>query len=433
LNILFDLIREMGGFRGVIRPLSALFVDCDAFFASVEQHLDPALRGRPVGVIPVCAESTCCIASSYEAKAFGVKTGTRVSEARKMCPGIVMVESKPEEYIRMHHRIVAAVEECIHVEAVLSIDEMWAWLPYNLREPSVIEGIAARIKQRVAEVVSPVIQVSIGAGPNRFLAKMASKMGKPNGYVCIEAEALPAVLHELSLGDLTGVGRSIEARLHAAGIHDVESLCRAPKGVLRGVWGGVVGERFWHLLRGDELPEMVSARKSLSHSHVLPPQLRKPEKAWAVLCKLLHKACERMRSHQLLAGRLALHLVDERGEPWSAEIGGGESDGTLVWLSRLKYLWSARPEPRRSLVKVGVVLADLCEMTDGTGNLPLVFDDPAAGVDVEKQKRLDVTLDRLRARYGRSVVFFGGVEIAEERAPMRISFTHIPDLQVEKD
>ncbi len=83
-------------------PLTALFVDCDSYFASVEQHLDPALRGRPVGVAPVMAESSCCIAASYEAKAFGVKTGTRISDARILCPGIAIVESKPSEYIRYH-------------------------------------------------------------------------------------------------------------------------------------------------------------------------------------------------------------------------------------------------------------------------------------------------------------------------------------------
>jgi DNA polymerase-4 len=134
----------------VTRPLTALFVDCDSYFASVEQHLDPKLRGRPVGVAPVMAESSCCIAASYEAKAFGVKTGTLVRDARVMCPGIAIVPAHPPEYIRFHHQIVAAVEDCIHVEAVLSIDEMWAWLPLNLREPETIREIAARIKATVA-------------------------------------------------------------------------------------------------------------------------------------------------------------------------------------------------------------------------------------------------------------------------------------------
>jgi DNA polymerase-4 len=227
----------------VSKPLTALFVDCDSYFASVEQHLDPALRGRPVGVAPVMAESSCCIAASYEAKAFGVKTGTRISEARILCPGIAIVESKPPEYIRYHHQIVEAVENCIHVEAVLSIDEMWAWLPYNLREPAAVEAIGRRIKESVARDVSPVIKASVGAGPNRYLAKTASKMRKPDGLFIIEHQDLPEVLQPLKLRDLNGIARSMETRLHAAGIHTVAELCAATKPVLRRVWGGVLGVR----------------------------------------------------------------------------------------------------------------------------------------------------------------------------------------------
>lgn len=261
------------------RPLTALFVDCDSYFASVEQHLDPALRSRPVGVPPVMAESSCCIAASYEAKAFGVKTGTRISDARVICPGIAIVESKPSEYIRFHHQIIAAVEDCIHVEAVLSIDEMWAWLPYYLREPSTVEAIGRRIKETVARDVSPVIKVSIGAGPNRYLAKTASKTKKPDGLFIIEHHDLPQVLHQLKLRDLKGIARSMETRLHANGVHTVADLCDASKPLLHQVWGGVLGDRLWHLLRGDEIPDLVSARKTIGQSHVLPLAGVGPDKA----------------------------------------------------------------------------------------------------------------------------------------------------------
>jgi len=319
-------------------PLTALFVDCDSYFASVEQHLDPALRGRPVGVAPVMAETSCCIAASYEAKAFGVKTGTRISDARVLCPGIVIVEAKPPEYVRYHHRIVEAVEDCIHVEAVLSIDEMWAWIPLNLRDPATVEAIGRRIKAAVARDVSPVIKVSIGAGPNKYLAKMASKMRKPDGLFIIEGRDLPDVLHTLKLRDLTGIGRSMEMRLHAAGIHTVETLCAVPKAVLHGAWGGVMGDRLWHLLRGDEIPDLPSSRKSLGHSHVLPPDSRAPERAWPVLCKLLHKACERLRSEGLLAGSVTIQLAFLRGESWSAETHTAETDSTVALMRLLDQL-----------------------------------------------------------------------------------------------
>ncbi|MCX6866597.1 MAG: DNA polymerase [Verrucomicrobia bacterium] len=389
------------------RPLTALFVDCDSYFASVEQHLDPALRGRPVGVAPVMAETSCCIAASYEAKAFGVKTGTRISDARVMCPGIVIVEAKPPEYLRLHHRIIEAVEDCIHVEAVLSIDEMWAWLPLNLREPATVEAIGRRIKATVAREVSPVIKVSIGAGPNKYLAKMASKMRKPDGLFIIEHHQLPGVLHPLKLRYLTGIGSSTETRLRSAGIRTVEGLCAATKDGLHRAWGGVMGGRLWHLLRGDEIPDLPSNRKSLGHSHVLPLDSRVPEKAWPVLCKLLHKACERLRAEHLLTGSLTLQLGFVRGPSWSADAHTVETDSTLALMHLMERLWHGRPEPGCRILKVGVVLTRLCE----PGNLtPQLFQDgDGAGVDVaagtgnetetdiEKHQRLDAAIDKLRA------------------------------------
>jgi DNA polymerase-4 len=419
----------------VDRPLTALFIDCDSYFASVEQHLDPRLRGKPVGVAPVMAETSCCIAASYEAKAFGVKTGTRISDARIMCPGIAIVESKPAEYIKIHHRIIEAVEDCIHVEAVLSIDEMWAWLPYNWREPEFVRDIGRKIKATVARDVSPVIKVSVGAAPNKYLAKMASKMRKPDGLFLIESRDLPEILYELKLRDFTGIARSMETRLHAAGIHTTENLCRAKKQVLHGVWGGVMGDRLWHLLRGDEIPDLVSARKTIGHSHVLPPDSRHPDKAWPILCKLLHKACERLRSHGLLAGSLTMQLAFFRGAAWGPEIRFPETDSTIFLMRMLDRMWKDRPEPRAPILQVGVVLTRLVERGNFT---PELFQAAVASAmetategDGGKHHRLDTTLDKLRARYGRSVVYFGGVHDARENAPMRISFTHIPDERVE--
>ena len=423
----------MTSIPAVDRPLTALFVDCDSFFASVEQHLDPALRGRPVGVAPVMAESSCCIASSYEAKAFGVKTGTRISEARILCPGIVIVEAKPPEYIRYHHQIVEAVEDCIHVEAVLSIDEMWAWLPYNLRDRATVENIGKKIKETVTRNVSPFIKVSVGAGPNKFLAKMAGKMRKPDALFTIETDDLPEILHPLKLRDLTGIARSMEARLHAAGIHTVESLCAAAKPVLHRVWGGVMGDRLWHLLRGDEIPDLVSARKSIGHSHVLPPDRRAPDSAWPILCKLLHKACERLRSHGLLTGSLTLQLGFLRGVSWTAEIRTGETDSTIFLMRLLDRLWRDRPEPQQPILQVGVTLTRLCEHGNYTPSLFQTVTETTATPDQKKHQRLDATLDKLRARYGRHVVYFGSIQESRDNAPMRISFTHIPDVRVEQD
>ena len=414
-------------------PLTALFIDCDSFFASVEQHLDPALRGRAVGVAPVMAETSCCIAASYEAKRHGVKTGTGIREARLLCPGIAIVQAKPAEYVKVHHRIIEAVESCIHVEAVLSIDEMWAWLPLNWRDPGFVRELGMRIKTAITREVGEAVKVTVGAAPNRYLAKMASKMGKPDGLFIMKGHQLPEILHGLELRDFTGIAKSMEARLHAAGIHTAEALCAAPKQVLHGAWGGVLGDRFWHLLRGEVIPDLVSARKTIGHSHVLPPERRGPAKAWPILCKLLHKACERLRAHGMLSGSLTMHLSFLRGDAWAPEIRFPETDSTFFLVRMLQRLWNERPEPGSNLIQVGVVLSRLVERSNHTPDLFQGMVAEEMATEDLKRQRLDETIDSLRARYGRQVVFFASVQDSRDAAPMRISFTHIPDLRLERD
>lgn len=376
---------------------------------------------------PVLAETRCCIAASYEAKDFGVKTGTGLREARQLCPELVVVEARPSEYVRLHHEVVGAVESCIHVEEVLSIDEMWAWLPYNWREPEFVETLGRRIKMTVAHRCSPVIKVSIGAAPNRYLAKIASKLDKPDGLRILRHSDLPEALYGLELTDLTGISRSMELRLHAAGIHTVEELCAAPKEVLRGVWRGLLGERMWLQLRGEEVPDPPTTRKSLGHSHVLPPALRTPEKAWPVLCKLTHKACERLRSLGLMCGEIVVQVGFRDGERYGPELRVAQTHSTLEILNWVRHLWKAIPRRRAEIVQVGMVLQRL---TQAAGHTPDLFSNP---VKEEKLRRLDQALDSLRVRYGRDVVHLGIVHEARDSAPMRISFGHVPEVGLEGD
>src|SRR6476620_6804545 len=125
---------------------TTLFLDLNSYFASVEQQLRPELRGHPVAVVPVDTDSTCCIAASYEAKALGIKTGTNVGEAKRRCADLKIVEARPDVYVRMHHQVVAAVESCVPVEKVYSIDEMLCKLSGSQCEPAKALELARHIK-----------------------------------------------------------------------------------------------------------------------------------------------------------------------------------------------------------------------------------------------------------------------------------------------
>ena len=200
--------------------LRYLFIDFDSFFASVEQQLQPRLRGCPVGIVPMAGvETTSCIAASYEAKAFGVKTGTLVREARHLCPGIRFVQADHARYVRFHERIKALIHQHLYVEAVLSIDEMYGKLPPHWQAPETATAKARDIKQALSDDLGPYVRASIGLAPNRFVAKLASKRDKPNGLVAIDRHDLPQALHVFDLDDITGIGQGMRRRLRNARIN----------------------------------------------------------------------------------------------------------------------------------------------------------------------------------------------------------------------
>ncbi|MDZ7266363.1 MAG: DNA polymerase [candidate division KSB1 bacterium] len=397
-------------------PLRWLFLDLNSYFASIEQELRPELRGKPVAVVPVMTDRTCCIAASYEAKAFGVKTGTLVADAKKLCPKIQLVEARHRIYVEYHHKIVQAVESCLPVAAVLSIDEMACRLIGREREIENALAFARKIKQTLREKVGSTLRCSVGLAPNRFLAKVATDLQKPDGLVVIRVQDLPAVLHPVQLQDLPGIGARMHARLLSHGIRTVRQLCALSKTEMAKIWGGIIGERFWHWLRGDDLPEIATRRRTVGHSHVLPPELRNDEDAYAVAKKLVHKAAARLRHMNYWAGVLALSIRFGWQEGWSEKISMVECQDTLTMLEALAKLWRQRP-PGNPLA-VGVTLLDL--VPNELHNLSL-FEDPRRG-------KLARAMDAINAKYGTDAVYFGGIHASKHAAPTRIAFSSIPEL-----
>ncbi len=405
--------------------LRALYVDFNSYFASVEQQLCPELRGKPVGVLPVMAETTCCIAASYEAKRHGVKTGTSVRDARRLCPDIRLVPARPAVYVEQHHRLVEAVESCLHVDRVLSIDEMACRLTGSDRRRDRAIAIARQIKRAIAETGGAEIRCSIGIAPNTFLAKVASDMEKPDGLVVIEQSDLPEALFGLGLRDLCGIGKAMERRLNSHGIRSVRDLCAAGREALRAAWGSIEGERVHARLRGEELPDLPSQRGSVSHSHVLPPELRTPEAAFSVLHRLLQKAAMRLRSYGCSAGALHVKVNLQDGSRWERQARFDPTSDTLQLLEALELLWRDFPAKSQSPPHgVAVALTQIDEQSHGSRSL---FDQGRS------HDKLNAVIDSVNLRYGRQTLYFGGAYRALNAAPMRIAFNHIPDLETESD
>ncbi len=416
-----------------------LFLDLNSYFASVEQELRPELRDRPIAVVPVMADTTCAIAASYEAKAFGVRTGTQIGEAKRMCPRLELVEARHEIYVDYHNRIVEAVERCVPVAAVMSIDEMASSLIGREQPLFAAMDLARRVKASIREHVGSTLRCSIGLAPNRYLAKIASDMDKPDGLVALTQDLLPGALLHLTLRDLPGVGARMEKRLHEQGIRTMEALLGLDHEQMNHVWGGIGGEKLWHWLRGEDFHDAeLEHQKSISQSHVLPPELRTEDGCYAVAHKLLHKAAMRLRAARLWATHFSLtikyatskaeaksqHSSGIHQSAWSQGLAVIECQDNQTLIEALQKLWAARPqdEKHRKPFYIGVWLGEL--VPDHLHTLSLF-----AGLETEtKRTRLTSTMDALNQKYGTSTLFPASMLLARAAAPTRIAFTSIPDL-----
>ena len=414
-----------------------LFLDLNSYFASVEQELQPLLRGRPVAVVPVVADTTCCIAASYEAKAFGVRTGTQVGEAKRMCPGLVLVEARHELYVEYHHRIVQAVERFVPVASVMSIDEMACRLIGREQPLLAALDLARRIKAGIREHAGATLRCSIGLAPNRYLSKIASDMEKPDGLVALTSDILEAALMQLTPRDLPGVGARMEKRLHDCGIRTMAQLYALDREAIGNVWGGIGGEKLWHWLRGEDFEDAeLEHQKSIGNSHVLSPDLRTPEGAYAVVSKLLHKTAMRLRNAKLWATNIRLtikfavpnsakkHLSGIPQEAWSQSTTLIECQDNQTLIDGLKKLWAQRPQgaAHQKPFFVGVMLSNL--VPDHLHTLSLF-----SGLETEARRtRLSTTMDKINAKHGTSMLFFASMLPAGSAAATRIAFTSIPDL-----
>lgn len=401
---------------------NALFVDFNSYFASVEQQENPAYRGKPLAVLPVLADTTCCIAASYEAKAFGVKTGTRVWEAKQRCPDIIFVQANHEHYVHYHHRLVAAVESCAPVAEVRSIDEMWCEMTGSWRAHEVAVQKAKQIKQHIETQIGECLTTSIGIAPNWFLAKIASNMQKPNGLTLLDKHNLHERMFALQLSDIYGIGRRTEARFHHYGISTVEQLYAASKEQLHQVYRSVQGERLYDLLRGRTVYSPPTQRASISHSHVLPPQLRNNRDALAVMHRLLQKAMVRLRAMDYSSAELSVKVAYHQQASYKRYARFTATDDTADVSRALNALWKQRPKPRAKPSAVGIALGKLAPIELTTGDL----------FNPKPRKSLNEALDKLNARYGKNTIYYGSSANALDEAPMRIAFTRIPDVVTER-
>jgi DNA polymerase-4 len=394
--------------------LKWLFLDMNAFFASVEQQENPHLRGKPIAVVPVMSDSTCCIAASYHAKRFGIKTGTNVGEARRLCPDLILVETTSHSHYRAYHdAIIKVVESCLPVTEVWSVDEMVCKLWANEKRTEDAVALARKIKIEIFKNVGEHMCCSIGLSLNPFLAKVAGELKKPNGLIVLDEEDLPHRLYPMKLTDFPGISRGMESRFHSAGVRTAEHMYALSQTEMRKIWGGVMGEHWYRQLRGEYYPRPVSDRRTISHTHVMPPEMRTPAGAAAVQSRLLEKAAERMRKLGFYARGMYVFARGVAHDKWENHCTFAPCADTWTLMDLMQSIFT---HPFAQPKQVGVVLCDLLPVANVTVSL---FD------DYERRWRLSLAVDSVNKRFGRHTVTMASSRRAETAKEDKIAFGKI--------
>ena len=418
------------------RPLRWLFLDLNSYFASVEQQLDPALRGKPMIIVPVGSDTTVATAASVEAKRFGITTGTPVWEAKRLCRELLIAPARHDKYVEFHDAVIAEIWKHIPVTRVCSIDEVACRLLDNENSPDQAMALARRIKAGIRANVGECLTSSVGIAPNRLLAKLASDMQKPDGLIVLTAEQLPHRLFGLALRDISGIGANMERRLARDGVNDIRQYCERRPRDAGTAWGGTNGDRLWYLLHGVDLPDKATQTRSIGHSHVLSPGKRGLEPVRLTARRLALKAASRLRRKGYAARLLVLHVRFEQDKiVWQTSHRLTATQDSFQVLAALDALFPRLAEEGRQrhgslrVRMIGVTLNEIVPVAGEQGSLfeHLDPDDPLARET--RGLALSRAMDRLNEKFGRHAVslgpFYGG---RIDRVGTKIAFGRIPDM-----
>lgn len=394
-----------------------LHVDLDAFYASVEQLLNPELRGRPIAV-----GGGVVLAASYEARAFGVRSGMPGSRARLLCPGLVFVEGNFSEYSRLSDEVFSICDDFTPLIEKISIDEAFLDVSgsrHLFGKPSVM---GRRIRQRVLGETG--LPISVGVARTKFLAKIASQVAKPDGMIVVPVAHELAFLHPLPVRLMWGVGPVTQDKLRQYGVETIGDLAGLPESTLAGRLGGGIA-RHLHALSWNRDPRGVSTSrraKSISSQSGFGRRDIDDEFINRVLHDLADRVGTRMRANER-AGRtitVRLRFGDMTSITRSLTLAAPiSSTGGLYGAARTLVRSGLADHPQHgqiSLLSVGV--SGLSVGTALQLELPLNFDDTELRPGTEASRRqhdLDRAVDALRLRFGRQAVGHAASALSPDR------------------
>lgn len=381
-----------------------LHVDMDAFYAAVEQHDRPELRGQPVLVGGDPRGRGVVTTASYEARPFGCHSAMPMARAIRLCPRAIIVRPRFARYAEISRQVRAIFDAYTPLVEPLSIDEAFLDITGSTRLLGPPEHIAREIKRRIRADTG--LTASVGLAPNKFLAKLASDLEKPDGLVIVAPDRVQAFLDPLPIGRLWGVGAATLPKLERLGVRTFADLRRFPMEELRerfGDWGAHFGE----LVRGeDERPVVPDHEaKSISHETTFAEDSADVEHLRGVLLTLVEQVAGRLRRHALAARTVFIKVrtADFDTHTRRCTLPAPTDETAQLWLAAAGLFteWSGSAERRKRAVRLlGAGVAQLTRA--GAGQLELFASRASLA-----QRRLDRAVDAIRARFGDDAITHG--------------------------
>jgi DNA polymerase-4 len=375
-----------------------LHVDMDAFYASIEERDDPSLVGQPV-IVGGSAEGRGVVAAAnYEARKFGVHSAMPAARALKLCPHAVFLKTRIDYYASVSRQIRAIFEQFTPLVEPLSLDE--AFLDVTASEPlfGTSAEIGRRIKRRIREEVRLV--ASVGVATSKFLAKIASDLQKPDGFVVIEPGREQEFLDPLPVGRIWGVGKVTGRVFSRLGIATIGELRRLPVEQLRDTFGAS-GEHYWKLANAIDERKVVPDReaKSISHETTFAEDIRDTDVLRACLVELVEQVTRRLRRHQLRGRTIGLKVrfADFRTITRSVTLADATDVTQELLHAALELLTKKLPAKRPAVRLLGFGVHALEE---GRGVSVTLFDGP----DRSRQRQLDRVADQIAEKFGHAAL-----------------------------
>lgn len=299
-----------------VKPPTLMHIDLNSCFATIEQQANPLLRGRPIAVVAYDSPKGCILAPSIEAKKMGIKTGMQVREGKLLCPQLQILEPDPWKYRNIHVQLRDLISQYTTCFSPKSIDEFILDLEGFPSFKLGMHQIGLEIKQKIKSQIGEWLTVSIGIGPNRFLAKLAANLKKPDGLEEINAKNYQQIYSKLSLVDLNGIKNASAIRLNNASIYNLDDFYHASIDHLQSAFQSILGY-YWYLrLRGWEIDDVDFGRKSFGNMYSLPIIASTPEMISPILHKLVEKCSFRMRRAGFTARGVHVALLYKNHTFW---------------------------------------------------------------------------------------------------------------------